>query len=299
MSRPTFLVIGAQRAGTTLLHTILAAHPEIYVPKARKEIHYFDRYHERGPEWYASYFPVSRTAGCQAIGEVTPGYLACREAPARIKAELPDVRLIAILRDPVARAISWYDYQRRSRNEQRPFEVFLEQDPEALDAGFYHRHLERYLGLFDRRRLHIMIYEDLVRQPGPELERLRAFLGLERSWQKPEALLARRVNASSLPRFRQAFALARRFGSWLLQHDVNWPSRAAKKLGIRRLFGASPAASSPRDVSAETRAMLAGRYRPDVERLEQLLGRSLWPSGREPGRAQALGTLERRTRRPA
>ncbi|MDX1541842.1 MAG: sulfotransferase, partial [Geminicoccaceae bacterium] len=71
MSRPNFLVIGAQRAGTTLLHTILDAHPEVYVPRARKEIHYFDRYHDRGPDWYASYFNDARTVRFRAIGEVT------------------------------------------------------------------------------------------------------------------------------------------------------------------------------------------------------------------------------------
>lgn len=299
MARPNFLVIGAPRAGTTLLHTILAAHPEIYVPRARKEIHYFDRYYERGSDWYERFFPDARIRARRVVGEVTPGYLAHLGAPARIKAELPDVRLVVILRDPVARAISWYNYQRRSRNERRPFEVFLAQDPDVFEAGFYHRHLQRYLALFDRRALHVMIYEDLVRQPGPELERLRTFLRLARPWKDPEALIARRVNASHLPRFRRAFALARQFGSWLMLHDVNWPSRLAKRLGVRRAFGGKPGSAGPYSISAETRARLAARYCKDVERLEVLLNRTLWPSGREPIRRLAPDEGERRKRRPA
>lgn len=299
MARPNFLVIGAQRAGTTLLHTILAAHPEVYVPRVRKEIHFFDRYYERGSGWYERFFPDAKVRGRRAVGEVTPGYLAHLDAPARIKAELPEVRLVVILRDPVARAISWYNYQRRSRNERRPFDVFLAQDPHVFEAGFYHRHLHRYLAQFDRGALHIMIYEDLVRQPGPELERLRTFLRLERPWKDPEALIARRVNASYLPRFRRGFALARQFGSWLMLHDVNWPSRLAKRLGVRRLFGAKPRSLDPHSISAETRTKLAARYCKDVERLELLLNRTLWPSGREPIRRLAPDEGERRRRRPA
>ena len=90
MSLPTFLVIGAQRAGTSLLHQILLAHPEVYVPRERKEVHYFDRYFERGVAWYEGYFPAADAArNYRAIGEITPDYLATEEAPARIHALLP------------------------------------------------------------------------------------------------------------------------------------------------------------------------------------------------------------------
>ena len=81
-----------------------------------------------------------------------------------------------------------------------------------------------------------------------------------------------------------------------MSHDVNWPSRVAKRVGIRKLFGVGPGRPNPGDVSAETRARLALRYRDDVERLEHLLDRSLWPSGRAPARPQAG---ERGARRPA
>jgi hypothetical protein len=85
MTLPNFLVIGTRRAGTSLFHhRILGTHPEIYVPVERKDIHYFDLYYERGVEWYQSYFPSGAAAQFRAIGEVTPDYLACPEAPRRI-----------------------------------------------------------------------------------------------------------------------------------------------------------------------------------------------------------------------
>src|SRR4051794_13012479 len=116
MSLPNFLVVGAQRSGTTIFHQILLTHSEIYVPSRRKEIHFFDRYFDRGLNWYKSYFPPENAAArYSAIGEVTPDYLAIPEVPARIHATLPNCRLIFILRNPIERAYSWYQYCRRNR----------------------------------------------------------------------------------------------------------------------------------------------------------------------------------------
>lgn len=277
MSLPNFLVIGAPRAGTSLLHhKILLPHPEVYVPVQRKEVHYFDRYYERGLEWYQSYFPSGEAEQFQAIGEVTPDYLATPEAPARIHALLPGCRLVAILRNPVDRAWSWYLHARRSRNEGRDFARFIEEDPAALSGGLYHQHLQRYLALFPRQQLLVLIYEELVENPGRELGRLAAFLGVGMIWSDPAALLHERVNPGETPRFAGTFALARRAAGALTRHDLNWPVRVAKQLGVRRWFGRT--ASEP-TLSAAERRRLADFYRDDVGELAALLERDLevWP----------------------
>jgi Sulfotransferase domain len=273
MTLPNFLVIGAQRAGTSLLHQILLAHPDVYVPGQRKEVHYFDRYFERGVEWYQSYFPAADAAGRYlAIGEITPDYLATEEAPARIHALLPACRLIVMLRNPVDRVYSWYQHARRSRNERRDFATFLEEEPGALRAGLYHRHLRSYLALFPRESLLVLLYEELLRDPGGELGRLTAFLGVEMVWSNPAALLQERIYASETPRFRQGFALARRAGGFLARHDLNWPVRTAKRIGVRRWFGRSSAAPA---LSVAERARLAAYYQDDVRQLRGLLRREL------------------------
>jgi hypothetical protein len=273
MSLPNFLVIGARRAGTSLLHhKILRGHPEIYVPVQRKEIHYFDLYYERGLAWYQSYFPSDEAAGrFRAIGEVTPDYLASAEAPGRIHQLLPECRLIAILRNPVEQAWSDYRYRRRGRNERREFETFIE-DPTALGGGLYHRHLERYLALFRREALLVLMYEELVQDPGRELGRLTRFLNVPMIWSDPAALLRERVNPSEIPRLRRSFALARRTGGLLARHDFNWPVRLAKRVGVRRWFGRTAAEPS---MSAAERKRLADFYREDVRRLGVLLHRDL------------------------
>ena len=273
MSLPNFLVIGARRAGTSLLHhKILGAHPDVYVPVQRKETHFFDLYYERGVDWYRSYFPPDEAAGrFRAIGEVTPDYLASAEAPGRIHELLPECRLIAILRNPVEQAWSDYRHRRRAHDERRDFGTFIE-DSAALDGGLYHRHLERYLALFRREALLVLIYEELVRDPGRELGRLTGFLGVPMIWPDPAILLRERVNPGEIPRFRRGFALARRVGGLLARHDLNWPVRLAKRLGVRGWFGRS--ASVPTMAPAE-RKHLADFYREDVRRLGLLLQRDL------------------------
>jgi hypothetical protein len=276
MSLPNFLVIGAQRAGTSLLHQILLAHPEVYVPVERKEVHYFDRYFERGVEWYRSYFPDGDAAGrYRAIGEITPDYLATEEAPARIHALLPECRLVAILRNPVDRVYSWYQHARRSRNERRELARFLKEEEAALRAGLYHRHLQSYLALFARDALLVVVYEELLHDPGRELGRLTRFLGVDMIWPDPAALLRERVYASEMPRFQGAFALARRAGALLARHDLNWPVRAVKRLGVRRWFGSGAPVAA---LSAADRRRIAAYYEDDIRDLGALLERdfSVW-----------------------
>jgi hypothetical protein len=273
MSLPNFLLIGAQRAGTTLLHHILSTHPEVYVPGSRKEIHYFDWYYERGLEWYQSYFPrESAAARYRAVGEATPDYLATPEVAGRIHAVLPDCRLIVILRNPVDRAYSWYNYWRRNHSERIDFARFLEVNPTALDWGLYHKHLKRYLDLFPHESLLVLLYEDFVRDPDPGLAQTARFLGLGRPFPESGDLLKRKINASDIPRFGQAFAAARHLGSLLMRQDLNWPVRAAKRLGVPQWFGHT---APPPPLDPSTRARLAAFYRDDIDQLSILLRRDL------------------------
>ena len=100
---PDFLVIGAQRAGSTSLFAQVCAHPGVAAP-SHKEIHYFDLQSFRSLRWYRSHFPPAVTARGRLTGEASPYYLFHPAVPGRVAATLPDVRLVARVRDPVARA---------------------------------------------------------------------------------------------------------------------------------------------------------------------------------------------------
>ena len=270
MSLPNFLMIGAQRAGTSLLHQILMSHSDIYLPRHRKEIHYFDRYYTRGALWYESYFPSECDAlSYSAIGEATPDYLCHPDALSRIYTTLPICRFLVILRNPVERAYSWYNYCRRNYNIKSTFRRFIAEDLTAIEWGMYGRHLGRYLERYEIELFFVIIYEEFVSNPGYYLEKLGQFLGLRHNFLIHDGLLDREVNSSAVTRRRWAFAAARRVGSFLLQHDVNWPVHVAKQAGVGSWFGRGPA---PPPMDEEMRTYLMAIYADDIGRLRTLLG---------------------------
>jgi len=185
---PTFLVIGAMKAGTTSLYHYLRTHPEIFMP-AVKEPMFFDPRHNwhRGVEWYAGLFAGARPEHV-ALGEASTSYTkfpAVEGVPARIASVLPDVRLIYVLRHPIERMRSHYLYAVSRGKERRPIERALLEDRSYLDISRYALQLERYLEHFDLDRFLLLDSRDLAER---RLETLRAvfrFLGVDESWVPP------------------------------------------------------------------------------------------------------------------
>jgi hypothetical protein len=268
---PNFIGIGAQRCGTTWLDVQLRRHPDIYLPTRRKEVHYFDQYYDRGPAWYQASFPADKVAGFTAVGEITPKYLFDRQAPARIKLEFPDARLIAILRNPVERAYSQFGLYVARYGQADGFERFLANNPEAIDRGLYHDQLQRYFALFPRRNILVLLFEEVMAYRVAALDQVCAFLGV-RTGALDGRAVNDRIGGSDRPRFPAARALATKLGNYLRDHDLDWAINAAKRAGVLRLFG-NRGRIAP--IEPELHALLGVRFAPDIARLEVLLDRNL------------------------
>jgi hypothetical protein len=129
---PDFIIIGAQRCGTSSLYSYLIQHPQI-APAARKELHYFDLNYAAGNEWYRSQFPDEPFDGRLAItGEASPYYLFHPMATERCASVVPDAKLIVMVRDPVKRAYSHYHHEVRKGRETLTFEEAIDREPERL-----------------------------------------------------------------------------------------------------------------------------------------------------------------------
>ena len=128
---PDFLILGAQKAGTTALYSYLRKHPSIIGP-SWKEVSYFDRHYARGPAWYRGNFPNKlRTRGA-LVGEASPSYLFHPLGPRRVRELVPEARLVALLRDPVDRALSHYNHERALGREPLSFEDALAAEDDRL-----------------------------------------------------------------------------------------------------------------------------------------------------------------------
>ncbi len=268
MTVPTFLGIGVPRGGTTWLHTLLASHPDVYMPTRRKEVRFFDRHYDLGLEWYESFFCQPEDRGkYRAIGEISPQYLYCEQCPDRISATLPDVKLMLMLRHPIDRAYSQFGFSVQRRNYQGTFGDFLGSRPKALETGFYSLHVKRYLDRFDRAQILPLVFEETFADTNGARRRVADFLGIAAE-RFPAVASYRRVNASTVPTFAAASGitttLGRRLRRWKLEGVVD----LGRRLGIQRALFRGNALAPLR---ADVRRALGGRYAQEFDELERCL----------------------------
>jgi hypothetical protein len=246
----------------------MRSHPRLFLPPQRKEVHFFDRYWDRGTEWYANFFPAER-GDLLAVGEVTPQYFYPTPCPGRIARTVPDARLILMLRDPVERAYSQYWLRVRLDNYRGPFERFMEERPYAVDWGFYADRWRAYRAHFPAERILVLIHEEATVEPDATARSLGDFLGVDAAGFRSSAP---RVNRSYVPHNRRLSSLAGRIGRKLRDLDQDWVIAAAKRAGVKRLFARG---SDVPPMRAETRARLRELYQRDIEDMERELGRPL------------------------
>jgi hypothetical protein len=178
---PTFLVIGAMKAGTTSLHEYLRTHPSIFMPEL-KEPEFFsepDRW-ARGVDWYSSLFEPG--ADRPIRGEASTGYTRFprfAETPERIARVLPDARLVYLLRDPVDRMRSHYHHSVLLGREHRPVDEALLGGDGYLETSRYATQLRRYLDHFPAEQVMVAFSEDMRTDRRATLERICRFVGAD------------------------------------------------------------------------------------------------------------------------
>ncbi|HET7555890.1 MAG TPA: sulfotransferase domain-containing protein [Gaiellaceae bacterium] len=199
---PDFLVLGAQKAGTTALYTYLRRHPDLAGP-SWKEVSFFDRHWVRGVAWYRGNFPNNARTRGKLVGEASPSYLFHPLAPERVQEVVPEARLVALVRNPVDRALSHYNHEVALGREPLPFEEALDAEDERLRGevermladpeyfsrewwghtykarGRYAEQLERWLAVFPQEQLLVVPTDDLAADPGGAYGRVLAFLGVQ------------------------------------------------------------------------------------------------------------------------
>lgn len=233
---PDFLIVGAQRAGTTSLFDALAAHP-LMTPPTRREIHYFDLRYRRGGRWYRRQF--RRPPGARS-GESSPYYLFHPRVPDRVAADLPGVPVIALVRDPIDRAWSQHQLNRATGREDLPFLDALAAESGRLDGvrpprrdrhrlthrdhsyaarGRYLEQLDRWSAAIGPDRLLVVDSASLFAEPAQIHRRVLAHVGLvDRPLPTPHRhRSAERLDAATREAARPYFvdernALADRYG---------------------------------------------------------------------------------------
>lgn len=207
---PAFLIVGAQRCGTTSMYRTLSQHPAVLKAVLHKGVHYFDTGYGRGLPWYRSHFPlhaqarqVQRTTGISPLTfESSPYYLFHPLAAQRFTRDLPGVKVLVLVRDPVERAYSAHTHELARGYETEPFERALELETDRVEGeaakiiadpayqshslqhhaylrrGHYVDQLERLESVVGRDRIHVVDSDDFFTDPEPVHAAVLDFLGL-------------------------------------------------------------------------------------------------------------------------
>jgi hypothetical protein len=290
---PNFLIIGAAKAGTTSLYHWLRLHPQIYMSPVKEPKFFALEGHPldfRGPgderfregtttrlEDYRKLF--DQVSDERAVGEASVLYQYHEAASEAIARYVPDVKLIAVLRNPVERAYSGFLVKlHRGYEPLSGFDEALGAEPGRIadgwsytwcyrDQGFYHRNLTRYFERFDPEQIRVYLYEDLERDPHRLVTDIFHFLGVDAGFRANLTI----HNRSGVPRSARLQRLLTR------SHPVKEAAKSVipEEWGHRVISRLSRGNLRRPPLRPETRARLIEGYYEDIRRLEGLIGRDL------------------------
>jgi len=292
MTMPNFLIIGAEKSGTSALYRYLKQHPDIYMSPV-KEPGFFSFEEDQKPisagpahfttdlitdiEAYQKLF--KGVSGEKAIGEATPGYISNPVAPARIKRYIPNAKLIAILRHPAERAYSNYlhalwlgfepipDFARALQEEERRIQDGWGKLWRYKRKGFYYSLLKRYFDMFDRSQIKVYLYEDFRADPFSVLQDIFLFLEVDKTF-VPDTTI--KSNVSGVPKNKALHSAVIALNRPSIKKLI--PSLLVQGLRepIRNLVLSKPPPLSPR-----VRRQLIEVYQEDILELQNLIDRDL------------------------
>ncbi len=269
MSSIDFIGVGAQKCGTSWVYACLYEHPEICAPV--KEIHFFSRPRfNNGYAWYEEHFA---SCGDKKRGEFSTSYLYAPEAPERIAALYPEVKIIAIIRNPLSRAVSHYKNALKAGEiaSDVSFETFVAKEESALLQGKYYDQLERYYAHFKKEQVLVLVYEDSKKDPAQFIKKIYTFLGVDTTF--VPSMLYREVNIARMPRFIFVDRVVHHVAEYLRIHGLGSLVHMVKKTGITdklRLLN-----TDKKDTEAINTAFLVPFFRDDTKKLSALLQRDL------------------------
>jgi Sulfotransferase family len=280
---PTFIVIGVAKGGTTSIYRYLDQHPDVFMcpDKGPNFFGYEDarnwQWHEEGEPPLLRHFKVSTLEEYEAlfadvtderaVGEVSPQYFRCPTAARRIREAIPDVKLVASLRNPADRAFSGFLMRTRRGETVADAHVELTAESSHVKEGFYYTRMKRFYEAFDREQIKIYLFDEFRKSPADVVRDLLGFLGVDTGF-VPDTTV--KHNPANVPRSALLNRILYR-PRVIRAAKAVLPARLEKTAKRLRQRNLSPAPSFPADLRAE----LLDYYREDILRLEELVGRDL------------------------
>ena len=239
MTLPNFICIGAPKCGTTFLADVLGQLPGVCSPSClgNKEVDFFTHRRNnyiKGLDWYKKNF--SHCQPGQITGDFSPSYFSDPDSPKLIKENLPDVKIIAILRNPARRAFSSYLFDKRACRiaQSTSFHDAARTRHFYLDDSKFVVHIQQYFNVFASEKIHVMFLEDLQQYPNKQFAQLLHFLDLPT--ELPAHIDLTPSNQGASNRFSYLTTLLKQTKTTLGQLGFRWLSDLLVRTGVQDLF---------------------------------------------------------------
>jgi len=290
---PNFLLIGAEKSGTTSIHNYLRAHPGVFMARVKEPLFFaFEgqslNYKGPGDEEF-NRRPVTALPDYQALfagsehyaaaGESSATYLYYPQAPERAAHYVPKAKLIVILRNPADRAYSNFLHGLRARKEHLDFGSALEAEQKRIaagwspffsykDKGWYHAQLCRWMNYYPRDQFLFFLYDDLRTRPMEVMRQIYEFIGVDPEF-KPHVGVEYNVSGKPFSPRLHEFIKRNSPIHGLARSVMPKRFRARLKADITRWNLARPR------IAPDLRSQLLAEYKPDLARLAPLIERDL------------------------
>lgn len=273
-NHPTFLVIGAAKSGTTSLCDGLRQHPQVFITDP-KEPHYFSAHYDSGWDWYSSLFEPAGNE--KALGEGSISYSMDNYQPAvarRIARDLPDVKLIYIVRHPLRRIESGWRHLLTTNRTSKDFADALRDFPRLVTSSLYWRQISYYRTHFPDDRILVLFFEDFIDSPRTELQKCYRFLGVDSAFDPPD------TGASNVSQGQWMWPIGALLRAVHIPRSLQPPRRVKEmvKTAFLSRFGSDEKKPSwPPDLEEKT----LKRIRPDATRFLRYFGKptDFWDLG--------------------
>ncbi|EIE48641.1 sulfotransferase [Salipiger aestuarii] len=274
--RPGLIGIGAQKCASSWLHAIAGSHPEIGISDP-KEVDFFSYYFDRGYAWYEEHFAPDPSA--RVCFESSPSYFHDPRAPGRAYAYRADLKVLALLRDPLKRAFSNHLHEIiKGHIAPCSFEDGLANNPAYLEQGLYATHLSRWFDAFPADQLRVMFAEEISTDARAAARDVFSFCGVDPAFDSP--ILLERRNESDRARMPVLRTGLRAGGDWLRRQGMEPALARLKQTGPVSALLKANKIDIRREIppmTAETRTRLTEYFTPEMDRLRQMLARDCLP----------------------
>ncbi len=270
--RPNLFLIGSMKCGTTSLHEMLGAHPDIFMSRKLKEPAWFAGTNSgKSLAWYLEHF--AEATGERYVGESSTDYTkAPRLGPVteRLREFSPDARILYIMRDPFARAISHYWWEVEFSAEGRSFPEAMKASREIADVGNYAMQIAPFIATFGRGRVHVLTMETLTDDPRTAMDEILQFLELESAGATTPSLVHKNRGRETVSRVSGPFSKLKGTPAWAAAKAVM--PKALRKHALAALAKPAPRVI-PEDELQAGLAFIRPRIMKETEALSRLVGR--------------------------